>query len=332
MSELEPPQTGTPPIESGGEPPPPAAWPAAPPRRKSRTGAFFFGALTGCLIVLGGIVFLTVLVAVVGDDSGELSFATDKVAVVPIEGEIIDARDTLDTLKRYANNVTVKAIVIRINSPGGAIAPSQEIYSAIRRVHADSGKPIVASLDSVAASGGMYIASACDEIVANPGSITGSIGVIMEWFDVRDLMQWAKVRPETITSGAMKDAGSPYREITPAERAYFQGIVTQLHSQFVRDVAIGRKGKMTQAEVAGIADGRVFTGEQALAIKLVDRIGSIDDAVRRAGRLAGIKGEPVMLWPRRHERRLLDLFGETEASALLERIANRRVPQFLYRW
>jgi protease IV len=149
---------------------------------------------------------------------------------------------------------------------------------------------------------------------------------------MKELMQWAKLKPETITSGGLKDAGSPYRELTVAERAYFQNIVTQLHTQFVRDVAIGRKGRMTRAEVAVIADGRVFTGEQALTIKLVDRIGSIDDAVRRAGKLAGIAGDPTMLWPRRREPGFLDLFGDTEASALLERITNRRVPQFLFRW
>lgn len=325
MSELESPESGAPPVV-------PRARPEVEPRRKSRMGPFLGGLVTGCLVVFGGVLFLIVLAAVLSPDSGELSLAHDKVAVIPIEGEIEDARATLDALKKYARNDSVRAIVIRINSPGGAIAPSQEIYSAIRRTRADSGKPIVASLDSVAASGGLYIAAACDEIVANSGTITGSIGVILQWFDVKELLQWAKLKPETITSGTMKDAGSPYRELTAVERAYFQDIVTQLHMQFVRDVAAGRKGRMTHAEVARIADGRVFTGEQALAIKLVDRIGSIDDAVRRAGKLAGISGDPTMLWPRRREPDFLDLFGDTEASALIERIANRRVPQFLFRW
>ncbi|HKR66406.1 MAG TPA: signal peptide peptidase SppA, partial [Thermoanaerobaculia bacterium] len=241
-----------------------SASPATPEKRKSRTGAFFFGALTGCLVMFAGVVFFAIVAATLGSDSGELSFASDKVAVIPIEGEILDARATLDVLRKYARDSNVRAMVVRINSPGGAIAPSQEIYSAIRRVREDTRKPIVASLDSVAASGGFYIASACDEIIANPGSITGSIGVILQWFDVKDLLQWAKLKPETITSGALKDAGSPYRELTPAERQYFQGIVTQLHAQFVRDVAVGRKGKMTREDVARIADGRVFTGEQAL--------------------------------------------------------------------
>lgn len=350
MSELESPQGGEPQAQSGepvaGSPEPaftaraeaPAHGPAvtppsAPaPKKKSRAGAFFFGAISGCLLMLVAGFFLILFAAVVADDSGELSLAADKVAVIPIEGEIVEARDTLDLLRKYAGNVTVKAIVIRINSPGGAIAPSQEIYSAIRRTRSESGKPIVASLDSVAASGGLYIAAACDEIVANPGTITGSIGVILQWFDMKDLVQWAKLKPETITSGALKDAGSPYRELTPAEREYFQGIVTQLHSQFVRDVAAGRNGKMKADEVARIADGRVFTGEQALELKLVDQIGSIDDAVRAAGKLAGIKGQPAMLWPRRQEPSLFSLLGESDAKMQLERILSRRVPQFLYRW
>lgn len=336
MSELEPPQT-----ESTESAPDAQAYPASPsvppavpppPPRKSRAGTFFLGAFTGCVLIVGGFVLLAIIAAAMGSDATDMSFAGEKVAVIPIEGEILEARETLDALKRHAGNATVKAIVIRINSPGGAIAPSQEIYSAIRRTRADSKKPIVASMDSVAASGGYYIAAACDQIVANPGSITGSIGVILQWFNTRELIQWAKLKPETITSGALKDAGSPFRELTDAERQYFQGIVTQLHTQFVRDVAQGRSTKMTHEEVVRIADGRVVTGEQALALKLVDELGSIDDAVRTAGRLAGIKGEPARLWPKRREGGLLDLLNAGDADALLERVVNRRVPQFLYRW
>jgi protease-4 len=277
-------------------------------------------------------VLLAIAAAMMSGDTTDLSLSGEKVAVITIEGEIVEARDTLDALKKHAENATVKAIVIRINSPGGAIAPSQEIYSAIRRTHRDTGKPIIASLDSVAASGGYYIAAACDRIVANPGSITGSIGVILQWFNTKELIQWAKLKPETIISGAMKDAGSPYRELTEGERQYFQGIVTQLHSQFVRDVTKGRNGKMKQEEVARIADGRIFTGEQALELKLIDELGSIDDAVRTAGKLAGIKGEPDRLWPRRREAGFFDLLNRGDADTLLERVVSRRVPQFLYRW
>jgi protease-4 len=302
-----------------------------PPRAKSRAGMFFFGAFSGCaLVLLGGLLLLAIAFA--GDDDPEFTLAAEKVAIVPIEGEILDARETLDLLHKYARNTTVKAVVVRINSPGGAIAPSQEIYSAIRKIRSD-GKPVIASLDSVAASGGYYIASACDPIIANSGTITGSIGVILQWFDMKELVSWAKLKPNTITSGALKDAGSPYRELTEAERQYFQNIVTQLHTQFVRDVAEGRKNKLKAEDVSRVADGRIFTGEQALALKLVDRIGTIDDAVRAAGDAGGIEGEPARVWPRRREGSLLDLLtAEEKASAVLERIVSRRVPQFLYRW
>ncbi len=343
MSELEPP-TAEPALSSGAaaapaaEAPAPEASAAAPvwnppppqPPRKSRAGMFFFGALSGCLLVVLAF-FLLAAIAMSSDDTPEFTFAAEKVAIVPIEGEILDARDTLDLLHKYARNNTVKAVVVRINSPGGAIAPSQEIYSAIRKIRAD-GKPVIASLDSVAASGGYYIASACDPIISNSGTITGSIGVILQWFDMKELVSWAKLKPETITSGALKDAGSPFRELTPAQRQYFQGIVTQLHSQFVRDVAAGRASKLKAEEVARVADGRIFTGEQALGLKLVDRIGTIDDAVRAAGQAGGIRGEPARIWPRRREGGLLELLANESASTLLEKVINRRVPQFLYRW
>jgi protease IV len=339
MSELEPETKG----EAGFGPPDgadgglkPAAPPAAPPvwnpppPKKSRTGMFFFGAFSGCLLVFLGF-FILMLVVAAGGDGSDLNLSGEKVAVVPIEGEILDARETLDLLQKYARNSSVKAVVVRINSPGGAIAPSQEIYSAIRKIRAD-GKPVIASMDSVAASGGYYIAAACDPIIANSGTITGSIGVILQWFDVKELVRWAKLKPETITSGALKDAGSPYRELTDAERQYFQGIVTQLHTQFVRDVTEGRKSKMKPEEVARVADGRIFTGEQAKALKLVDQIGTIDDAVRAAGKLGGIEGDPSRVWPRRREGTLFDLLTEDGADAVLERIVSRRMPQFLFRW
>lgn len=304
------------------------------PRRKSRAGMFFVGAFSGCLIafVLGGF-FLAVL-AISHKDEGDFTLSGSKVAIVPIEGEILDARDTVDALHRYAENSMVRAIVMRINSPGGAIAPSQEIYEAIRSVRASSGKPIVASLDSVAASGGFYIASACDQIVANPGSITGSIGVILQWMETKDLIEWAKIKPQTITAGAMKDVGSPYRDMTDAERAYLQSVVAQLHSQFIRAVAAGRKGKMTEADVTSIADGRIFTGEQALSLKLVDSLGNLDDAVRTAAKLGGVHGKPATIYPRRRKPTLFDVLtgSETESRSPIEQILSRRTPRFLYQW
>ena len=336
MSEMDPLIEPERPVAETVPPPapaPPAAEVAPPPRKKGRAGVFFFGALSGCLVVVIGLFIFGAIIAAMREDSGELSLSTNKIAVLPIEGEILDSRETLETLHRYADNNTVKGIVVRINSPGGAIAPSQEIYSEIRRVREKSGKPIVASMDSVAASGGYYIAVGCDRIVANPGSITGSIGVILQWMEMKDLVQWAKMKPETITSGELKAAGSPYRELSDAERAYFQRIVTQLHVQFVKAVAQGRSGKLTEAEVTRVADGRVFTGEEAHALKLVDELGSLDHAIRLTAKLAGIKGEPATIYPKRRDVTLLELLTDTgDAKSVLERLASRRVPQFLYRW
>jgi protease-4 len=318
---------------ASGQPAPPPSAPPELPRRKSRTGAFFLGALSGCLIVFLGAAFLGILFVAARGVSSELRLTGDKVAVVPIEGEIVESRETIDAIHKYADNPLVKAVVIRINSPGGAIAPSQEIYSEIRKVRKSSGKPFVASLDSVAASGGYYIAVACDEIVANPGSITGSIGVILQWMDIQDLVRWAKMKPETITSGALKATGSPYRSLTDAERAYLQRIVTQLHGQFVRAVAAGRTGKVTEAEVAKLADGRIFTGEEALSLKLIDRLGNLDDAVGVAGKLGGIEGEPVSLYPKKRHNGLLELLsGTSDADALVQRLVSARAGRFLFLW
>jgi protease-4 len=331
MTELDP---VTAPGETISEP---AAAPIAPdpPRRKSRAGMFFFGAFSGCLIVFAGVLLFGILIASIANNDATTrgDVFGDKVAIIPIDGEILGSRETIDALHRYARNSSVKAMVMRINSPGGAIAPSQEIYEEIRNVRARSGKPIIASLDSVAASGGYYIASACDRIVANPGSITGSIGVILQWMQTKDLLAWAKLKPQTITSGAMKAAGSPYEELTDDERAYFQSIVTQLHSQFVRAVAAGRKGKLTEAEVGRIADGRVFTGEQALGLKLVDELGNLDDAIRVAGKLGGISGRPGTIYPKKRTRGLFDALtsDESDTETAISRILTRR-PRFLFQW
>jgi protease-4 len=309
------------------------------PRRKSRAGMFFVGAFSGCLIafVIGGV--LMAFVAMSHRDEGGFSLSGSKVAIIPIEGEILDARDTVEALHRYGDNSMVRAIVMRINSPGGAIAPSQEIYEAIRAVRASSGKPVIASLDSVAASGGFYIAAACDQIVANPGSITGSIGVILQWMETKDLIEWAKMKPQTITAGAMKDIGSPYRDMTDAERAYLQNVVAQLHSQFIRAVAAGRKGKMTEADVTHIADGRIFTGEQALSLKLVDSLGNLDDAVRTAAKLGGVHGKPATIYPRRRRPTLFDVLTDSGSESrspiekiVSEQILSRRTPRFLFQW
>lgn len=314
---------------------PTASAAAAQPGPKSGFRTLFWGVIGGCLT---GLVALTVLVAftgaVTGNRRSDWGFTVgSRIAIVPIEGEILEARETIEAIHRYEKNPAVKAIVIRINSPGGAIAPSQEIYEEIRKVRQRSGKRFVASMDSVAASGGYYIAAACDQIVANPGTITGSIGVILQWMNVEDLLRWARLRPETITAGTMKDAGSPYRALSAAERAYFQKIVAQLHGQFIHAVAEGRSGKISEAEVARIADGRVFTGQEARTLKLVDSLGNLEDAVTLASGLAGLKRVPSTIYPRRRAGGLLDLLTHSdESESALQRIFDKGAARFMYRW
>lgn len=268
-------------------------------------GFVLLGLLATFALVLG--------LALRKDGGGELSELGigKKVAVVELTGVILESREVIESLRRHNENSSVKAIVLRIDSPGGAVAPSQEIYEEVLRLRTGKSKPVVVSMGSLAASGGYYVASAAREIYANPGSVTGSIGVIMQWTNYGDLLRWAKLKPEAITSGAMKDAGNPTREMTPEEREYFKAIIDELRDQFVDDVAEGRKGKLTPEQVDLLADGRVFTGADAKERGLVDELGNLEDAIDRAAELGGISGDPVVVYPRDRETGFLDIFGES---------------------
>lgn len=215
----------------------------------------------------------------------------DRIALVRIEGPIVDSKESLEEIKDYVKNASIKAIVLRIDSPGGAVAPSQEIYEEVRKAVAK--KKIVVSMGSVAASGGYYIASPATKIVANPGTLTGSIGVIMEIPNVEGLMNKIGVKTEVIKSGRHKDIASIFRGIRKEDREILQDVLDNVHEQFITAVAEGRK--MLRDDVKKIADGRIFTGEQALKIGLVDQLGNLEDAIKTAANLAGIKGEPVMV-------------------------------------
>lgn len=215
----------------------------------------------------------------------------DRIAVVRIEGPIIDSKETLDEIKDYVKDTSVKAIVLRIDSPGGAVAPAQEIYEEVRK--AVSKKKIVVSMGSVAASGGYYIAAPAAKIVANPGTLTGSIGVIMEIPNVEGLLSKIGVKTEVIKSGRHKDIASVFRGIKKEEREILQGVLDNVHEQFIKAVAEGRK--MLPEDVKEIADGRIFTGEQALKVGLIDELGNLEDAIKTAAQLSGIKGEPVVV-------------------------------------
>lgn len=215
----------------------------------------------------------------------------EKVALIKIEGPIIDSKDIIDELKEYVKDPSIKAIVIRIDSPGGAVAPSQEIYEEIRK--ATSKKKVVASMGSIAASGGYYIASPATKIISNPGTLTGSIGVIMEIPNIEGLMNKIGVKTEVIKSGKHKDIASIFRGIKKEEREILQNVLDNVHEQFIKAVAEGRK--IHPDDVRKIADGRIFTGEQALKLGLVDQLGNLEDAINIASKLAGIKGEPVIV-------------------------------------
>lgn len=221
----------------------------------------------------------------------------DRIALVRVEGVILDAQQTVGELKRFADNPSVKAIVLRIDSPGGGVVPSQEIYDAVKRVRNKNNKMVVASMGTVAASGGYYIAAATDRIIANPGTLTGSIGVIMELANLEGLLKKIGVESLVVKSGRYKDIGSPLRKMSEDDRRILQSVMDDVHRQFIQAVAEGRS--LDEAEVQPLADGRIFTGRQAREMKLVDELGDLEDAIRLAADLAGIEGEPKVVEPRK---------------------------------
>ncbi|MBF0204263.1 MAG: signal peptide peptidase SppA [Desulfamplus sp.] len=215
------------------------------------------------------------------------------VGIIEMTGPIMSSKETIENIKKFREKSSIKAIVIRIDSPGGSVGPSQEIYREI--IKTKKVKKVVASMGSVAASGGYYAAASCDGIVANPGTITGSIGVIMEYANFQEIVQKIGLVPVVIKSGEFKDMGSPLRDIKDNERKLLQNVVNEIHMQFVRDAAQGRN--IDIETMTKLADGRIYTGESALSLNLVDRLGNLDDAVGWAGELAGIKGKIKTVYP-----------------------------------
>lgn len=222
------------------------------------------------------------------------------IGVVEIKGVIMDSKKTLEQLQEFEEDDAIKAVVLRINSPGGAVAPSQEIYESVKRFP----KPIVASMGSVAASGGFYVAMGAKKVLANPGTITGSIGVIMQFLNLKKLMEWAKVEPYVIKTGKFKDVGAANRDMTPEERALLQAMADDVLSQFKQAVSEGRGVKLEQ--VSAIADGRIFSGRQALELKMVDALGTIDDALKEAAAMAKVSGKPKAVYPERKRGKLIE--------------------------
>jgi protease-4 len=245
---------------------------------------------TGLGALFFGIMLLTSLLSGKDRTSATLRVVRgDRIALVKLEGLMVSSERVVDELNEYAEDSSIKAIVLRIDSPGGGVVVSQEIYNAVKNARKE-GKKVVASMGSVAASGGYYVAAAADRIVANPGTLTGSIGVIMEFANIEKLLEKIGVRGMVVKSGEYKDVGSPMRDMTDAEKQLLQEVIDDVHSQFITAVAEGRH--MQEAEVRAIADGRIFTGRQALKLKLVDQMGDLADSIKLAGKLVGIKGKP----------------------------------------
>jgi len=286
---------------------------SAPVRRKP----FLRGCLT-VLLVLGGFFALLLIISRMDD----LPIARgERVAVIPVTGLISDSEPTIEQLKKFVKDDSVKAIVLRINSPGGGVAPSQEIYEEVKKARAK--KPILASMGALAASGGYYIACATQRVYANPGTITGSIGVVMPFMNVKDLVEKIGLKGMTVKSGVFKDIGSPMRDMTPQERDLLQGVVDNVHLQFVNAVADGRN--LNREDILRIADGRIFTGEQAKGLGLVDVLGDLEDAISDAGKLGKISGEPKVVTPPKKKISFLELLREEMRALIDEKISGNHL-------
>ena len=245
-----------------------------------------------------------------GKSSGGALFKSQaSVGVIELNGVIMDSKKFIKRLKAFEERDDIKAVVVRLNSPGGSVAPSQEIYEAVKKFP----KPLVASMSSVAASGAFYVAMGAKKVYANAGTITGSIGVIMEFANLEKLYEWAKIQRYVIKTGKFKDAGSEYREMTAEERALLQAMVDDVLLQFKKAVSDGRKLAMTKVD--DVADGRIFSGAQAKALNLVDELGTLDDAINDAAKLAKITGKPHVIYQDKPKHNWLDLIMDERGGA-----------------
>ncbi len=308
----------------------PAVYPGFVPR-KPRPAWFWPLLILGSLAILCFCFWAVIHSVLHSADTSSTGFGSDSIAVIDLNGVITDA-DKIDTqLRKFGEDDNVKAIILHINSPGGGAAASQEIYHEVLRVRQENKKKIVASVESVGASGAYYIASGCDKIYANDASVVGSIGVIMEWTNYGDLMRWAKLKPVVIHAGELKDAGDPSRDMTPKEAAYFQSLVDNMYTQFVGDVASGRH--TTPEKIQPLATGQVWTGQQSIPLGLIDKIGGFRVALIDTARDVGIKDEPNIVRPTSNKKGLAALLdGDADnifpnPTKLLD-----RSPGFFFLW
>ncbi|MGA8875155.1 MAG: signal peptide peptidase SppA [Candidatus Korobacteraceae bacterium] len=268
-------------------------------------------------VILGGGAFFLFLVAIFAlvyfsvrsQQKDGFSGFGDKIGVVDLEGVILNPKAVVEQLRKFADDSSIKAIVLHVDSPGGGAAASEEIYREVLRIRDKKKKTIVASIGTVGASGAYYVSSATNKIFADDASIVGSIGVIAEWYNYEELLKWAKLQAITLKAGEFKDTGSPTRPMTPEERAYLQGLIDNMHTQFIHSVAVGRK--MKDDQVRALANGKVWTGQEAVPLKLVDQIGDFRTAIEDTAKSVGIKGEPTLVHPEKDRKSLLDLmFGD----------------------
>ncbi len=284
----------------------------------------------GGVFVLFVVTLFALVLYTVRDDGDAFSFGDNKIGVVELSGVILESRSLIEQLQRFAENSSIRAIILRIDSPGGGVAASQEIFNEVLRLRKVKKKIIVSSMASVGASGAYYIACGTDKIIANPGTVTGSIGVIAEWINYGELMKWAKLKSIVFKSGELKDAPSPVRELTLTEKKYLQNIIDDMYIQFVTAVAEGRRLDVEQ--VRGLADGRVFTGKDAKAKNLIDELGGLEEAVEITSKLAQISGEPKLVYPSKPKKGLLGLLFDDASGVLpLNSALDSRI-QFSYVW
>jgi protease-4 len=266
------------------------------------------------VLIGGGVFFLFVLAvftlvylalhASSGESAGLTGFG-DRIGVVDLDGVILSPQPVVGELKKFGDDSSIKAIILHVNSPGGGVAASEEIYREVKRIRAEKKKKIIVSIETVGASGAFYVAAASDKIYADQGSVVGSIGVIAEWMNYGDLLKWAKLKNVVIKTGEFKDTGNPARDLTPNEQAYMQALIDNMFGQFVKAVADGRG--MKYDDVKAIANGKVWTGQQALDMKLIDKVGDFETVVAETAKSVGISGEPTLVHPEQNRRTLMDL-------------------------
>ncbi len=263
------------------------------------------------------IISLIVLMGIKYSTQNDISDAEEKVGVIEVKGYIADPQETIQDIRRYREDNSIKAIVLRIDSPGGSVGPSQEISREVQRTLQD--KKVVASLGAVAASGGYYIAAAASGIVANPGTITGSIGVIMGFTDIQGLLQKIGITPVVVKSGQYKDTGSPVRTMTDAERTLLQTFSDQIHRQFITAIAEGRH--IEYEKVAAVADGRILSGENAHELGLVDRLGNLEDAIAWAGEMGGITGKVSAIYAKDKKHTFIKRLAESSLHEMMSQLS-----------